>query len=73
MADVRIRYSWVWIVFIAVTLTGAGLMTSQDLVRVRIGIALLVAPWVLLSLLLAVYYINSRTRAMLDTAGDEDE
>lgn len=63
MAERRIPYIWVWIVFLAMMFVGAGLMTSDDPGRVRAGIAILVLPIAAFSALLGLYYWKSRRDA----------
>ncbi len=60
VADVRIRYPWAWVALLALIVPGAGLMTSSDPVRVRIGIALILAPILITGAIMAIYYVRSR-------------
>lgn len=60
MADVHLRYGWLWSGFVLLVVVGAGMMTSSDPARVSIGIALLLAPLIATALLLTVFYVQSR-------------
>ncbi len=63
VADVRIRYGWLWLLFIAVMIVAAGLITSKDPTIVRVGLGLLVGPLVLTGLALAIFYALGWWRA----------
>lgn len=60
----RIRYTLLWALFVAVMLTGAGLLLSPDAARQAWGLALLVLPLALLLILTTAYYLLERFRAM---------
>jgi hypothetical protein len=60
MADIRIKYGRSWIVFLIVTLIGAGMMTSQNPLTVRWGIILLLVPLALTGGVLTLFYLLSR-------------
>ncbi len=63
VADVRIRYGWLWIGFIAVMIVAAGLIISPDPTTRTIGLVLLVGPLALTGLALAVFYALTWWRA----------
>ncbi len=63
MADVRIRYGWLWLLFIAVMIVAAGLITSKDQTTMFVGLGLLVGPLALTGLALAVFYALTWWRA----------
>lgn len=56
----RIRYGWVWLVFLGFLFVGAGLLLSPDASRRAWGLVLLLLPLAGISLLLAAYYLKSR-------------
>ncbi|MGB1586205.1 MAG: hypothetical protein ACPHID_04075 [Thermoplasmatota archaeon] len=60
MAEKTVRYGWVWIVFLAVTFTGAGLMFSESPDDDWLGLGLIVLPLIIMGALMALYYWKSR-------------
>jgi hypothetical protein len=63
VADRRLRYPLLWLLFLACMVTGAGLLLSPDGTRQAAGLFLLVAPLVGLGLLTGIYYALERWRA----------
>lgn len=62
----RLRYGWVWLVFLGLLFVGAGLLLSPDAGRRAWGLALLLLPLAGVGLLLAAYYAKSRSDAKQD-------
>lgn len=56
----RIRYGWVWLLFLASLFVGAGMLLSPDGGTRALGLALLLLPLAGVGLLLAAYYLKSR-------------
>jgi len=63
VADKKIRYGWAWLLFLAATLVGAGMMLADRALLRNIGIILLAAPLLLLGGLSALYYVQSKRHA----------
>ncbi len=61
----RIRYGWVWLLFLGSLFVGAGLLLSPDAGVRAGGLALLLLPLAGVGLMLAAYYVKS-----LRDAGD---
>lgn len=60
MAERTIRYSIVWLVFLAVTFTGAALLFSPNPDDDVLGIAVLLSPLVVFGAFMVFYYRKSR-------------
>ena len=54
------RYGWIWLVFLAITFTGAALLFTEDTGDHALGITLILAPMVVLGGLMGLYYWKSR-------------
>lgn len=54
------RYGWIWLVFLAITFTGAALLFTEDTGDDALGITLILAPMVVLGGLMGLYYWKSR-------------
>jgi hypothetical protein len=63
VADRRLRYPLLWLLFLACMVVGAALLLSPDGARQSAGIFLLLAPLAALSLLTGIYYALERWRA----------
>jgi drug/metabolite transporter (DMT)-like permease len=63
MAERRIRYGWLWLVFVAALLAGAVLVSGADSSRRWFGLGLIVTPALVLGLLTLAYYFVERRRA----------
>jgi hypothetical protein len=63
VADWRLRYPLLWLLFLACMAAGAALLLSPSATVQWLGVGLLLAPLVLLSLLTAAYYALERWRA----------
>lgn len=60
MAELRLRYSIIWLVFLGVTFTGAALLFSPEESDDLLGVGLVLAPLLLFGALLSAYYWKSR-------------
>lgn len=61
MADVKLRHGWLWLAFLAVTFTGAGLLFTPNESDDLAGLLILLSPLVVLGALMAAYYLKSRS------------
>jgi drug/metabolite transporter (DMT)-like permease len=68
VADRRIRYGWLWAVFVAVLLAGAVLISSAESSRRWFGLLLILTPAALLGLLTLAYYAIERRKARPPTS-----
>lgn len=55
-----LRYGWVWLVFLAITFTGAGLLFTERTSDDALGLALIALPLIIMSILMGLYYWKSR-------------
>ncbi len=62
-----------WILFLGLTIVGAGFITSPEPSRQILGVVLLFAPLVAFSLLMALFYWRSRRLAEQLVAADEED
>lgn len=62
----RIRYGWVWLLFLGSLFVGAGLLLNPDASTRAWGLVLLLLPLAGVGLLLAAYYLKSRGEAGRD-------
>jgi hypothetical protein len=63
VADRRLRYPLLWLLFLACMVAGAALLLSGDGTAQAFGIGLLLLPLILLGLLTGAYYALERWRA----------
>jgi hypothetical protein len=63
VADRRLRYPLLWLLFLACMVAGAGLLLSADGTLQVLGIVMLLVPLVALGLLTGIYYALERWRA----------
>jgi hypothetical protein len=63
VADRRLRYPLLWLLFGAVMVTGAGLLLARDPALRTWGLVLLASPVLGFSLIGLAYYLVERVRA----------
>lgn len=63
MADRRLRYPLLWLLFLGCMVAGAALLLSANGTVQATGIVLLLLPLLLLGLLTSAYYVLERWRA----------
>jgi Na+/proline symporter len=63
VADRRLRYPLLWLLFLGCMVAGAALLLSADGAVQAAGLALLLLPLFLLGLLTGAYYVLERWRA----------
>lgn len=68
VADRRIRYGWLWLLFAAALLAGTAFVSSADSSRRWFGLLLILTPAALLGLLTLAYYAIERRRARPPTS-----
>lgn len=61
--DRRLRYPFLWLLFVATMLSGAGLVSSRSVGLRNLGLVLLVLPLLVLGGLALAYYVVERLRA----------